>query len=55
MIRCSIQLRAIEQEIVSRAFRQISTDQLHRFASLLRDRLGELQPVKERTSHGQIR
>src|SRR5438034_2479281 len=52
MIRCSVNLRAIEQEIVSRAFRQISTDQLHRLAALLRDRLGELHPVKERTSCG---
>jgi transposase-like protein len=42
MIRCSLNLRAIEQELVSRAFREISTDQLHRMANILRERLSEL-------------
>src|SRR5580765_5271648 len=42
LIRCSLNLRAIEQELVSRAFREISTDQLHHMANLFRERLGEL-------------
>src|SRR6185295_18677348 len=46
MIRCSMSLRAVEQELASRAFRQFTTPQLHRFAALLRDRLNELNPVK---------
>jgi hypothetical protein len=43
MVRCSFNLRAIEYELASRAFREVSTDQLHRIATLLRDRLTELQ------------
>jgi intein-encoded DNA endonuclease-like protein len=48
LIRCSFNLRAIEHELASRAFREIPTDQLHRLAALLRDRIAELQPVKKR-------
>jgi hypothetical protein len=47
MIRCSFNLRAIEFELASRAFREISTDQLHRIATLLRERLSELNAGKQ--------
>jgi transposase len=50
MIRCSASLRAVEQEITSRAFEKFTMPQLHRLAVLLRERLTELSPVKERSN-----
>jgi hypothetical protein len=47
LIRCSFNLRAVEQELASRAFREISTNQLHHMATLLRERLSELHAGKE--------
>jgi transposase len=47
MIRCSFNLRAIEQELASRAFREISTKQLRHMATLLHERLSELAAGKE--------
>jgi transposase-like protein len=55
MIRSSMNLRAVEQELASRAFRQFTTPQLHRFAALLSERLSELNPVKEQSNSGQVR
>ena len=55
MIRSSMSLRAVEQELASRAFRQFTTPQLHRLAALLRDRLNDLNPVKEQSNSGQVR
>src|SRR5256885_9368139 len=42
LIRCTFNLRAVEQELASRAFREIPTGQLKHMAALLRDRLTEL-------------
>ncbi len=49
-LRSTLFLRAIEQELAARALRDIPTAQLHRYAALLRDRLNELHPVKERSN-----
>ena len=50
LLRCIPQIRVVEQELASRTLQKVPTDQLHRLAALLRDRLTELSPVKERTS-----
>jgi len=49
-IRCLAFLRVIEQELASRNLRHMSTDELCRFACLLRDRISELEAVKERSN-----
>ena len=50
LLRCHTHLRAIEQELASRTLQKVPTDQLHRLASLLRDHITELSPVKEWTT-----
>ena len=48
--RCDIKddnLRAVEQELASRGLREISTDQLQRFATVLRARIQELCAVSK--------
>src|SRR2546422_1007441 len=47
LFRCITHLRAVEQELASRTFQQVPTDQLHRFAALLHERITEISAVKE--------
>jgi hypothetical protein len=45
----------LSRKLASRAFWQFTTPQPERFAALLRDRLNELNPVKEQSNSGQVR
>src|SRR2546422_7527828 len=47
LLRCITQLRAIEQELASRTLQKVPTHQLHHYAALLRDRITEINPVKQ--------
>ena len=47
LLRCTMSLRAVEQELASRGFREIPTDQLQRYATVLRERIQELCAVKK--------
>src|SRR2546427_10330852 len=55
LLRCISNLRALEQELASRALRDVPTEQLQRFAAILQDRIQELYAVNERSTNGQIR
>jgi len=55
LLRCVSNLRAVEQELASRALREIPTEQLRQFAIVLQERIQELCAVKEQSTHGQIR
>ncbi len=50
LLRCTTNLRAVEQELASRGFREIPTDQLQRYASVLRARIQELCAVKKQST-----
>lgn len=52
VLRCTMFLRAVEQELASRPLRELSTGELQRFAALLRERLNELQAGQKRSSNG---
>ena len=47
LLRCTTNLRAVEQELASRGLREISTDQLQRYATVFRERIQELCAVKK--------
>ncbi len=47
LLRCTTNLRAVEQELSSRGLREIPTDQLQRYATVLRERIQELCAVKK--------
>ena len=47
LLRCTTNLRAVEQELASRGLREISTDQLQRCATALRARIQELCSVNK--------
>src|SRR5437870_3567254 len=51
LFRCIIHLRAVEQELASRTLQQVPTDQLHRLAFLLHERITEISAVKECANH----
>ena len=53
LLRCITNLKAVEQELASRALRELSHEQLKHFAAVLHDRIRELYAVKEQSKNGQ--